>query len=136
MFNLSVWFRNLLRPTITSVQVVVYENGKVKDLHSYRDLQLKSLVDAIDAMWKAEPKSPYWFETEVFEKCSCFKKQPMTMQVTCYAHDMTQNGFKKRFPIPMKYRKRMFDKNHPIKPEPVGITPWPESLQVKFVLEK
>ena len=132
---LSVWFRHLFRPSVTQVQVELTENGKVKDLNLYKDFHLQALANAIDDMWKVESKSPYWFETEFYEKGSCFQKRTLHMHVTCYAHDLTSNGFKRRFSIPMKQRKKFFDKRHPLTPEPLGFSTWP-SLQVRFYLNK
>lgn len=134
MFSLSVFFRNLLRPTITSVQVIVYENGKQKNLDSYRDFHLDAIVKALNAMWKVENKTLYWFEAEVYERGKCFQKRHTELHISCYTHDITTAGFKKGFPIPMKYRKKFFDSAHPLTPEPVGYASWPP-LQVRFVLQ-
>jgi hypothetical protein len=115
--------------------VEVYENGKLKELSGYSDLQLASLEKAIQTLFLTDPKSPYWFEVSTYEYCSCFRKDPPKMIVHCYTHDVTANGFKKGFPIPMKYRKKMFDTVHPIFPDPIVARAWPR-MEVKFRLTK
>lgn len=135
-FSLTVWFRSLFRPTVTSVHVELYEYGKHLSLKNYSNLVLQSILKEIDALFPVDTKSPYWFETEVFEKHSCFRKPTTSITVSCYTKDFLTNGYKKSFPIPIKYRKKMFDSLHTIKPEPVGAKTWPKGLQVKFTLVK
>ena len=133
MSSLSLWFHNLLRPKVTSVHVLVYEKNVEKDISLYPDQYLTALVKAVDGLWAVEKNSPFWFETEVYERHHCFKKIRTEMVVTCYSHDVTASGFKKRFPIPIRYRKKLFDKKHPLLPEAVGVKTWP-SMEVKFIL--
>ncbi len=121
MSALSLWFHNLLRPTVKSVHVIVYEKNTEKDIGLYPEQYLAALVKAIDGLWTVEKNSPFWFETEVYERHRCFKKIKTEMIVTCYSHDITASGFKKRFPIPIRYRKKFFDKKHLLLPEPVGV---------------
>ena len=133
MSALRIWFSDLLRPKITSVHVIIYEKNKEKDISQYPEQYLVSLVKAIDALWKVDKNSPFWFETEVYERHKCFQKVKTEMIVTCYTHDLMSNGFRKKFPIPIRHRKKFFDKLHGLMPEPVGVKTWPP-LEVKFVL--
>lgn len=133
MSFLTLWFRDLFRPKITSVHVILYDKKQEKDISQYPDQYLTSLTKAIDGLWTVEKNSPFWFETEVYERRKCFQRPRTEMVVTCYSHDITANGFKKPFPIPIRYRKKLFDKMHPLTPEPVGVKSWPP-LEVKFVL--
>lgn len=133
-FSVNVFFRNLFRPEVTSAQCAIYENGKPFDYSKYSDLHLQSLIKAIDDLFPVEAKSPYWFETDIYEQGSLFKKPKMKVCVTCYCKDMFTNGYKKKFAIPIKYRKRMFDTIHTIRPEPVGTKTWPVRMEVKFYL--
>lgn len=132
-FSFRVWFNHLLRPKVTSVQAIIYENGRQRDLSTYSDLQLASLTKAVNNLWSVEKKSPYWFETDVFEHRRCFKVKSTDMIVHCYTKDMMANGYKSNFAIPIKYRKQMFDKNHIVIPEPIGVKTWPR-VEIKFIL--
>ena len=134
--SLTIWFRNLLIPIVTSVQVELYENGKVLHIDKYSNLMVNNLLKEIDGLFLVESKSPYWFETEAYDQSSCFKKPSTHISVTCYTKDFLSNGFKKPFPIPIKYRKKMFDSLHTITPEPVGSKTWGSGIQVKFTLLK
>lgn len=133
MSSLTIWFRNLLRPSITSVNVILYEKKAEKDIGQYPEHYMVALTKAIDTLWAVDKNSPFWFEAEIYERCSCFQKRRTEFVVTCYTHDITRSGFKRKFPIPIRYRKKFFDKKHPLVPEPVGVKTWP-SLEVKFVL--
>lgn len=130
-----VSFYHCFRPTITSVEVRLFENGIAKPIGAYSELQIVGLCNAIEKLWMGENKSPYWFETDVYEYRSCFTKHPPTMVVRCYTEDVTARNFKKDYPIPTRFRKRMFDKYHDLTPEAVGMQTWPK-LQVKFVLKE
>ena len=129
------WFRALFRPSITQVNVLVYENGKEKDISLYNDQQLHKIMDSVNLLWKVPDKSPYWFETETWDKGRCFGKTTTTMTVVCYKEDMLANGFKSKMPIPMKYRKKMFDQYHPIAPESIPSRKWPEKMVVAFRID-
>lgn len=135
-FSIQIWFRNLFKPTVTSVQVQLFENGKQVSLGQYSNLMIQNVCKEIDALFPLDKKSPYWFETEVFDQHSCFSKPKTHITVSCYTKDFLSNGYKKSFPIPIKYRKKMFDSAHLIKPEPIGSKTWSSGLQVKFTLQK
>ncbi len=133
--TLPIFFRNFLRPKVTSVNVEIYENKKLKDLTTYTDLQISAIEKSIQVLFVTEPKSPYWFEVETFEHWSCFQRRPPTMVVTCYTKDMTANGFKSKYAIPIKYRKKMFDSAHILCPDIVGGRTWP-LLEARFRLKE
>lgn len=135
MLSPRIFFRDLLRPTITSVQAIVYEDRSEKDLQLYKDFHLQAILKALNELWKVETKPLYWFEAEAYEEGKCFQKRHTVIRVTCYTEDLTRPGFKKRFPIPLKYRKKFFDVKHSLVPEPVGYATWPP-LQVAFVLTR
>ena len=134
--TIAIWFRNLFRPTVTSVEAIVYENGAEQDISKYSDIQLVSLTKCINELWILENKSPYWFETDVYTHSFCFQKSKSSIIVNCLSQDITAKGFKRPFPIPIRFRNKMFDKMHPIKPDPIGPRTWRGNMQVKFVLKK
>jgi hypothetical protein len=117
---LSVWFRDLLRPTIKQVHVVLLENGKPVDVGKYDAFRLQSIVDSITLLWKVPDKSSFWFETEAYDEGRCFQKRNTRLYVVCYKEDMISNKFKSKMAIPLKYRKKMFDTVHTIHPEKVA----------------
>ena len=133
MSSFKIWLNDLLRPAVTYISVIVYEKGLEKDIHLYQDQYLESLVKAIDTLWSVEKESPFWFETEVYERRPCFQKPRTEIRLTCYNRDFTANGFKTTLPIPIRYRKKFFDKTHVLVPQPVGVKTWPP-LEVKFVI--
>ena len=132
-FSFSVWYRNLFRPRVTHVQVLVYENGKQKDISTYPTIRLAELTDSINELWRLSTrgKQAYWFETEVYEQCSCFKKRQPTMEVTCYKENPLNPDLKNKTDIPIRYRQKFFDKTHTLKPKSSGYYEWPE-IQIKF----
>lgn len=130
---LEKFFFNIFRPSIKTIKVIVYENQKEKDLALYSDQQLTSLVNSIDSLWFTETNSSFWFETDVYERHTCFQTPSTEMIVTCYQKDLMTNGFKKKMAIPIRYRKKFFDKVHALTPEPVGMKSWP-FVEVKFVI--
>lgn len=123
-------------PTITEVNVIVYENGVEKDLSVYDEHRLVSLIESVNALWQVPENSPFWFETDVWEERRCFKKPVTKMSVTCYKKDMFANGFKSKMEIPSKYRKKMFDQKHPIYPGKYGKFVWSKEMGVRFRIDK
>ena len=130
--SFSIWIRKLFTPTINQVYVVVYENGREKDLSVYDNTRLNALIECVNMLWKVPDKSPYWFETDAWEERHCFQRPLTKMVVTCYREDMLTNGFKAKAAIPMRYRNKMFDQCHPIHPETVGLLKWPSEMTVRF----
>ncbi len=133
MFNLSVFIRNLFRPNLTSVYIRIFENGKECDISRYDENRLRILADAIDDLWQVPQGSPYWFETEFYTQRLCFKQSNLTATVTCYMRDDLNTKQKTKTGIPIRYRKKMFDKVHTLQPQRFGTLHWPGRLEVKFV---
>ena len=133
-FSFAVWYRNLFRPRVTHVRVIVYEKGEVKDISTYPSFRLRELVQKIDELWAISPrgKQSYWFETEVYEHAYCFQKRQATIQVTCYTENNTNPNLKKQTDIPIRYRQKFFDKKHVIIPITSAGLPWPQKVEVKF----
>lgn len=134
--SLQVWFHNLFRPKVTSVKAVLYDNGKEVSIEKYSEAYLRSLLTAINDLWKVEAGSPYWFETDIYEHKKCFQRKITSIHVECYTRNMLENGFKSKYAIPVRYRRKMFDKPHPLKPEPVGQKQWSNNLEVRFLLPR
>ena len=136
-FSFSVWFRNLLRPRVTHIDVVVLEKGRVKNLSTYPTIRLSELTSSINELWNTSTrgKQTYWFETEIYEHSSCFKKRPPTMQVTCYTEHLVNPNLKQKADIPIRYRQKFFDKTHTLKPKSTGYYEWPE-IQIQFTNTK
>lgn len=124
---------DLLRPKIVSVGVKLYENGIEKPVTSYDEHRLQILCEAINRLWKAEPGSPYWFETDVFEHRRCFQEKQTTMEVTCYTEGKLDPSAKRKVAILLRYRKKMLDKRHTIHPELFSTIHWPATMEVRFV---
>jgi hypothetical protein len=124
---------NLFRPSIKHICVKFYENGKEKGINEFDEFRHKILCHAVDAIWFTDEKSPYWFETDVFEYRRCFKDVKTTMEVTCYMADKRNPLNKIKAEIPSRYRKKMFDKRHTIHPELFSGIIWPKLIEVRFV---
>jgi hypothetical protein len=135
-FNLSVWFRNLIRPRLTKIRVVLLENGKVVEISKYPEQYQNSIMKAVATLWNPPGKSAssYWFEAELVQKCSCLKRTPPQLFITCYSEDLNDNQLRQEYQIPIRLRQKMFDKVHPIFPEPVGFRSWSGRMEVKFVI--
>lgn len=128
------WLQSLLRPRITSVQVLIFEDGKEKDISTYDEYRLHAIMENINTLWKVPDQSPFWFETEIHEQRTCWKKIPSTLHVTCYKEDMTKSSMRTRTGIPNKYRLKFFDKVFAIKPESAVRLTWPSRMEIKFKL--
>lgn len=133
MTYLTVFFRNLFRPNLTSVKVVLYENGKERNISTYDENRLRALSSSIDALWEVPKDSPYWFETEIYTKGGCFKKAVTEAEVICYSDDPNNINVKRKTGIPIRYRKKMFDKKHSIYPKLFSNIHWPDKMEVRFI---
>lgn len=134
---ISIWFRDLLRPKVTTVKVIIFENGIQKPITSYSDFQIQSLRNSVNALFPTDKTSRIWFDAEVYEKHSLFKKNRSTeLYLICYMDNPISPDKPKPTDIPVRYRKGMFDKYHRIYPEQVGYKKWAERMEVKFVIPK
>jgi len=135
MYYFLRWIRNLFVRTITQVNVILYENGKERDVSVYDAQRLSALIESINTLWKVPDKSSYCFETEVSEQRSCFKPPVVKIHVICYREDVFTNGFKTKTGIPMRYRKKMFDRSHNIYPQAFGNQLWSKEMTVRFRIQ-
>lgn len=134
MNSITHWFHNLFRPTITIVSVTLYENGKERPISSYEKHRAEAIMESINELWKVPDNSLTWFETEIHEHHSCFKKTKYTLHVVCYRENFMANNFKSETGIPNKYRSKMFGTTHLLRPKPVGSIPWPSNLKATFTI--
>ena len=131
-FSFNVWIRNLMRPQIRSLQVVIYENNKEKSIAAYDQNRQAILMKAVQDLAQVPPKQGYWFEAEIVESCSCFKKTPPELYLTCYKERDNAPASKQATNYPVRYRQKLMNnKSHVLNPEPVGNTTWP-AMTVKF----
>ena len=130
------WLRNLFVTPITHVNVVLYENGKEKDISVYDTSRHSDLVASINMLWKVPENSPCSFETEIVEQRYCFQRPIVKMRVTCYREDAIKNGFKEKSAIPLRYRKKMIGKTHSIYPVGFGKQPWFKDMAVRFRIDE
>ncbi len=140
MTSIRTWCLSLLRPKVTRVKVRLWENGKlIEDFSKYPQHKLIPLMKSLNELWATPFKSPYWFETEVYETnpSCCSREKPVTLlYVCCYRESLSSNEFRMKAQIPGRYMKKMLDKRHRVIPEQIGYTQWPELVEVKFVLDK
>lgn len=140
MTAIQIWIRSLLRPRVTSVTVKLYEDKReITNFHGYPHHKLLPLLKSMNELWATSENSTCWFEAELYEcRGSCFRRSEncLTMEVTCYRNSVSSNEFKTKCDMPGKYRTKMLNKVHRIYPEQIGYTPWPECVEVKFVLVK
>ena len=131
----AVWFRNLFRPEITTVRVQVYENGNERDVGTYDEHRLSALCFSVDALWNADLTGAgrYWFETDAFVKGHWFRRSETFLEVTCYERDVVNRHLMIPMAIPIRYRKRLFDKMHTINPRCYSNLTWPARMEVRFV---
>ncbi len=139
MRQLVNWVRSLFLTRITSVEVKLWENGKeILNFDTYPQNKLLPLISSIDGLWGVPENSAYWFETEVRENRNCWKRSrpTTTMHVVCYRtpYNSTTMDEKEELQIPGKYMKKMLGRRHLIFPAQIGYTPWPERIEVKFLL--
>lgn len=131
-FRLANFFS--FRPELTTVKVLLYENGKEKHIYEYSNHHQYVLMKSIQALFPKQKTSQVWLEPEIHEVCGCFRRVPPILYVTCYQEDRTKTDFKRRANIPHRFRRILFDKVHILYPEPVGQTPWSSQITVKFVI--
>lgn len=134
VFSLSVWLKDLFRPKVYSVRVILFENNKLKDFHTYDSYRQTSLMKAIEELWKVPENTPYWFECETIEECSCWKcREPPYLVVTCYKENPNSPASKVLMNMPARYRNKFLGQEIPLVPESVGNQVWPP-LAVRFRL--
>ncbi len=122
-----------MRPQVTSLQVIIYENNKQKRIESYDTYRQTSLMKAVQDLVKVPPKQGYWFEAEIVEQRTCFKKHPPELYLTCYKERDGSPSSKQTMNYPIRYRHKLMEKSHILTPEPVGSQAWPVTT-VKFKL--
>jgi hypothetical protein len=132
--SFTVWFRNLLRPNVVSVQTILYENNKPKDIHRYTSQKQEELMRSIQTLWDTPEGSSCWFEVELVEKQSMFQKQSPILYVNCYRQNPNNPTRKLTMNIPTRYRHKLLDRVHKIVPQSMGGVPWQEQIEVKFKL--
>lgn len=130
--GIPIWLYELVRPKLTHVYVTVYEKNREKDISIYDEHRLQMLIKAIESLWIVPQGTPYWFEAECFETCSCFQKRQTFIQVSCYTQDIVSSKLKKPMAIPIRYRKKLFDKILKITPQDFGSLVWPSEMFVQF----
>jgi hypothetical protein len=134
MFNNFLrWFRNLSRPTVSTVQVILYENHREKEFSAFHLSKQEILMKEIQSLWQAPPNAPYWFEPELHEVCSCWKKHPPKLFVVCYQEKELDPTKKREADIPNRYRTKMFNRYHKLAVKE-GTHFWPHPIEVKFIL--
>ena len=133
---LSVWFRGLFRPKVTSVKVILYENGHEKPISSFPDYVVLCILKSINDIFDSRDAARYWFDTAVYEKRGLFRKKETDIITTCYIENPTAPDKPCPTNIPDRFRKRIFDKVHRIIPLlPSGKT-YSQRLEVKFIIPK
>lgn len=131
--RLSSCFTSWLRPTLKHLEVKIYVNGKELEITSFDAHRLEILCKAITALWKLDSGSPYWFETDVVEYRKCFSPKRTAVELSCFTEDRYNPGASVLCGIPVRYRKRMLDKRHPIDPARFSTINWPAGMEVRFV---
>jgi hypothetical protein len=134
MSSITVFFRNIMHPRLYTVKAVLYCNGKEVNISSYPDIYQMAILKSINSLWDVPDHATFWFEAEIVQVCGCFKRVPPTVYVSCYKEDLVKANFKSKHDIPVRYRTKMFNKLHTIKPEYVGMKSWCENMQVKFII--
>jgi len=124
--TLTVWFRSFIRPRVSTVQVILYENHQEKDIATSHLSKQELLMKEIQDLWKVPPSAPYWFEAEVRNAHSCWKKQPPKLYVVCYQEKELDPTRKREADIPNRYRTKMFNRYHKLSLK--------NNIEVKFIL--
>lgn len=133
---LTVWFRGLFRPKITTIKVILYENGQEKCISAFPDYVAICILKSINQLFETRDKSRYWFETAVYEQGGLFQKKKIEVLSTCYQENPTAPDRPSPTNIPDRFRKRIFDKVHRIVPELPSGKPYSQRLEVKFSIPK
>ncbi len=134
---LSVWFRSLFRPKLTTVKVVLYENGKEKSISAFPEYMVIAILNSINQVFESRESSRFWFDTAVYEKGGFFtKKKLVEILSTCYTENSSAPDKPSATNIPDRYRKRIFDKVHRIEPQLPSGKPYSQRLEVKFIIPK
>lgn len=133
---LSVWFRALFRPKLTTVKVLLYENGKEKPITAFPDYVIVCILKSINEIFDTRDTSRYWFDTAVYEQGGLFKKKTTEVFSTCYMENSYSPDKPSATNIPDRFRKRIFDKLHKITPELPNGKPYSQRLEVKFIIPK
>ena len=134
--SLCVYLRSFFRPSITTVHAILSVNGKEIDILKYDSQYINAILHSINMLWVTPEGAAVWFETDIHTIRHCFKKSENQIRVTCYKQDMFATDFKTEVDIPIKYRKKMFDRKHTILPKRSGTLAWSQTVSVKFRLRQ
>ena len=134
---LSVWVRRLFRPKLTTVKVILFENGKEKSIKAFPDYIAVCILKSINEMFESRESSRYWFDTAIVEKGGFFQKEKQT-EVLCTCYIENENALDKPRPIniPDHFRKRIFNKVHRIIPQLPNGKSYSHRLEIKFIIPK
>jgi hypothetical protein len=133
IFSFTVWFRNLMRPQVRSLQVFIYENNKQKSIISYDSYHRIILMKAVENLIQVPPLAGYWFDAEIVEERTCFNKNPPKLYLTCYKYQKNDPNSKQTMNYPLRYRHTLLEKSHILPLQPLGNQVWPLTT-VKFRL--
>ena len=127
------FFKYSLRPKMTQLQIVLFVDGQEYAFERFGEHQWPALAKSIEQLANATKSSSTWFEVEIIEICSCFKKPPPKMYLSCYKEDVNATNLKRPADMSPRQRNKLLDKVHSIQPEQVGQQKWPANLTVKFI---
>jgi len=134
---LSVWVRRLFRPKLTTVKVILFENGKEKSISAFPDYVAVCILKSINEMFESRDSSRYWFETAIYEKGGFFQKEKQAeVLCTCYMENEVAPYKPRPTNIPDRFRKRIFDKLHRIIPQLPNGKSYSQRLEIKFIIPK
>lgn len=134
---LSVWFRRLFHPKVTTVKCILFENGKEKSISAFPDYVVVCILKSINEIFESRELSRYRFETTVYEKGGFFQRERQReVFSTCYMENEIAPDKPRPTNIPDRIRKRIFEKVHRIMPQLPNGKAYSQRLEVKFSLPK
>lgn len=125
--------KSLFVKKIRSLNVNVYENGNLMDLHSYNDFQLSELRHAIYPLVQTSPSSAVGYDVEVYDCASFWWKPKKTcIEVLCYLKDHNSISGKRSNSIPRLFAEKMCGKRFTIQPNNGAFRKWADKVEVTF----
>ena len=117
------WILNIARPRLRYMYVKIYENGVPKPISFYNQEKRELLRQSIESLLELPKESIYKFQCHIQTERSCFHPPITYLQVCCLKEGTLID-------IPVRYRKKLFDRFHEIHP---ASGKWLSQMEIKFV---
>lgn len=125
--------KNNVKMSIRELNITVYEGGSVYHASNYSGQEMAALIEAIEDLWSPTYLSMRLFNV-VFTDDDQLKLVYEDVEMGTYL-PIPNEWMKKKITVGRKRDLALVGDRIPIMPRQFGLSPWPDSVEVKFVPE-